>query len=34
MYKMDEMHKMNKTDCYCIKCLKVTDNGTNIELKY
>ena len=31
---MDEMNKMNKTDCYCIKCLNVTDNSTNIELKY
>ena len=26
------MNKMNKSDIYCIKCLTVIDNSTNIQL--
>ena len=28
------MNKINKMDLYCIKCPKVADNSTVIELKY
>ena len=33
-YINDKMNKINKMDLYCIKCLKVADNRTVIELKY
>ena len=27
-----KMNKINKSDIYCIKCLTVIDNSTNIQL--
>ena len=33
MNKRNKMTKMNKINLYHIKCQKVTDNSTSIELK-
>ena len=31
---MAKMNKMNKTDLYCIKRPKITNNNTNTDLTY
>ena len=33
IYKMDKMNKMNKTDFYCIKRLKITNNNINADFR-